>query len=88
MSEGHLLNLSQDSQAKSKSATNEGQSDIKEVNTNAHYNAINLGQRFNDSLILLCCDDGLHLYSLNSVVQVHSCLVHIHIINFLISFAT
>ncbi|XP_074368471.1 uncharacterized protein LOC141708640 isoform X2 [Apium graveolens] len=69
VSERHLPNSSQDSQARSKSATNEGQSDIKEVNISAHYNAINLGQRFNDSLILLCCDDGLHLYSLNSVVQ-------------------
>lgn len=69
VSERDLLNSSQDSQAKSKSATNECQSDIKEVNINAHYNATNLGQRFNDSLILLCCDDGLHLYSLKSVVQ-------------------
>ncbi|KAK1396923.1 putative transducin family protein / WD-40 repeat family protein [Heracleum sosnowskyi] len=67
VSERHLPNSSQDSQDKSKSATNECQSDNKEVSINAHYNATNLGQRFNDSSILLCCDNGLHLYSLNSV---------------------
>nr|XP_017241740.1 PREDICTED: uncharacterized protein LOC108214315 isoform X2 [Daucus carota subsp. sativus] len=70
VSESYLLNSSQDLEAKSKiEVTNECQSDIKEVNVNAHYNPITIGQRFNDSLILLCCDDGLHLYSLSSVVQ-------------------
>lgn len=89
MSESYLLNSSQDLEAKSKiEVTNECQSDIKEVNVNAHYNPITIGQRFNDSLILLCCDDGLHLYSLSSVVQVHSCLVHIHFRSCLISLAT
>lgn len=70
MSERHLPHSSQHSQAKSNPAvTNEGHSDIKEVNVNTHHNAIDSGQRFNDSLILLCCDDGLHLYSLNFVLQ-------------------
>lgn len=89
MSERHLPHSSQHSQAKSNPAvTNEGHSDIKEVNVNTHHNAIDSGQRFNDSLILLCCDDGLHLYSLNFVLQVHSSLMHIQCRICLISIAT
>lgn len=89
MSEKHSLISSQDSEAKTEPAhTNQCESDEKEVKVDDSNQATNLGQRFTDSFILLCCEDVLQLYSFKSVLQVPSCLILIHFSSCLITFAT
>lgn len=70
VSEKHSLISSQDSEAKTEPAhTNQCESDEKEVKVDDSNQTTNLGQRFTDSFILLCCEDVLQLYSVKSVLQ-------------------
>ncbi|CAK9172123.1 unnamed protein product [Ilex paraguariensis] len=62
---------SQDVEAKSElvQTNSQYQSDSTEVEYDTSSEAKCLGQRYTDSLILLCCEDALCLYSSNFVIQ-------------------
>ena len=71
-SENPLLISSQDPEAKTEpSQTNaHNECDLSETKSDTSAQAAYLGQSFIDSLVLLCCEDALHLYSLKSLIKV------------------
>ncbi|XP_057476584.1 uncharacterized protein LOC130764380 isoform X2 [Actinidia eriantha] len=70
-SENPLLISSQDPEAKTEpSQTNaHNECDSSETKSDTSAQAAYLGQSFMDSLVLLCCEDALHLYSLKSLIK-------------------
>ncbi|CAK9173543.1 unnamed protein product [Ilex paraguariensis] len=69
---------SQDVEAKSElvQTNSQYQSDSTEVEYDTSSEAKYLGQRYTDSLILLCCEDALCLYSSNFVIQGENNYIH------------
>lgn len=63
---------SQDPEAKSERAQTNAhhQHDSVETESDALTQATYFGQDFVDSIVLICCEDALHLYSLKSLIKV------------------